>query len=286
MRPPARRRIALWLCAIATAGCASALPPLETGSELGSPDPALADPEAAARHLRDAEAAWSRRPDPDAVRGAAELYRRAAVAAPADTDGIVGATRSLVWLAGHLPEPQREQVATEAVATAQWCESRDPGRPDCSYWLALALGVQADARRSTAIDGVRRMAELLRRAIELAPDADHAGPYRVLARVLVNAPGWPTGPGDPDEGVELAQIAVDRAPDYPPNLLALAESLGAVGRPAASREAYGRALEKARRAGEEGHPDAPEWVHDAERALAGTGSHGPGRGPRGPADAS
>lgn len=262
------RRTPLLLCAFAVGACASALPPLETGSDLGSPDPSIADPAAATRHLREAEAAFARRPDPAAVREAAVLYRRAAVEAPRSAEGIVGATRALVWLAGHVDDAEREEAATEAVETAQWCEQREPERGDCAYWLALALGVQSDARRSTAIDGVRRMAELLRRAIDTAPEVDRAGPYRVLARVLVNAPGWPTGPGDPDEGLEMARTAVEREPAFAPNQLTLGEALASNGRRSSSREAYQRALELARRARDEDHPDAAEWIAEAEQALA------------------
>ena len=54
---------------------------------------------------------------------------------------------------------------------------------------------------------------------------DHGGPHRVVAMVYRRGPGWPTGPGAPDEGLIEAGRAVKIAPEYPPNQLCLAEAL-------------------------------------------------------------
>jgi len=94
------------------------------------------------------------------------------------------------------------------------------------------------------------MVLLLRRAALVEPDLDHAGPDRVLALVLLRAPGWPLGPGDPEEGLVVARRAATRVPGYAPNQLALSEALAANGRPGPSREAARRAqalAEQARR---------------------------------------
>ncbi len=66
----------------------------------------------------------------------------------------------------------------------------------------------------------------LARAEALDPGFDHAGPARLSAVVLLRAPGWPLGPGDPDAAVAAAQRAVERDPGYPPNLIALAQAEG------------------------------------------------------------
>jgi len=259
------------LLTIALAGCASALPQLDDGSDLGRSDPALADPAAARRHLREADSLFARRPDVAAVQASVEGYRRAAIAGPGSAEGILGAVRSLVWLATSGPEPLRAASAAEAVETALWCERREPNRVECDYRLALALGVQADVRRSTAFDGVRRMVNLLEAVVAVQPELDRAGPHRVLARVLVNAPGWPTGPGDPDRGLEHALDAVALDGGYPPNQLALGEALLAVDRTAEAISAYERALAGAREALAAGDPDAAGWVDEADRALEAQG---------------
>lgn len=269
MRPTIALAIGLLVAAAAPA-CAPALRPLPPDTELGDLDPGDADPEAASRLMAEAREAFAERPDPEAVERAAGLYLQAARAAPTSPEPLVGTIRAQVWLAERVDDSdRRRRLATSAVRNGQWCEDRAPAEILCDYWLALAVGVQADARRSTARDGLRVMVERLHAVIEERPDLDHAGPHRVLARVLVNAPGWPTGPGDPDEGLEHAREAVRRFPEHPPNLLVLGEALRELDRNAEARDAYARALEAARRARAEGVPEAAEWLRRARDGLEG-----------------
>lgn len=249
--------------------CAPALRPPPSVADLAGVDPGAADLEAA-RELADrAEARFAERPEPEAVREAERLWLRAAVADPEAVEPLIGTVRAKIWLANHLEDGDaRDRAARTAVQAAQWCEVRAPRLPDCHYWLALAVGVQSRELTSTARSGLDEMVERLRLVAEAKPDLEHAGPHRVLARVLVNAPGWPTGPGDPDRGLDHARQAVERFPDYPPNVLALAEALRELGRRAEAREAYRRAAELARERVEAGDPDAPGWVRDARSALA------------------
>ncbi len=205
----------------------------------------------------------------ESVRRASGRWLAAAAADPSRVQGLNGSARANVWLAGHEPvAADRQAAALTAVQSAQLCARTVPGSPACDYWLALALGVQARERRSTAHDALPRIVELLERVVAERPDLDHAGPHRVLALVLVRAPGWPAGPGDPDLGLEHAREAAAREPGYPPNQLCLAEALAAVG----DREASRRALERgAGLAGEwldSGDRRAGEWLEEVEAARS------------------
>lgn len=264
-------RSAAWVAALSVVvgGCAHALGPVDMGSALGSANRADADPAAAQLLMRDAEAAFAQRPELARVREAERLWLQAAVTDGADTEPIIGAVRAQVWLAENDPDPaQRRDTATESVSTAQWCSRRDPANPTCSYWLALAVGVQANQRRSTADDGLKVMVRALQRAIQRAEGTDHAGPHRVLALVLLRAPGWPVGPGDPDTALDHAKRAAELFPDFAPNWLALGEAMRDTDQPSRSLSAYRCALQAA--AAQEGHPDAPGWSEEAHAALAGT----------------
>jgi len=263
-------RSAAWLAAlsIVAGGCAHALGPVDAGSTLGSANRADADPEAAQVLMRDAETAFAQRPDLARVHEAERLWLRAAVTDATDTAPVIGAVRAQVWLAENDPDEQRRRdTATESVSTAQWCSRRDPANPTCSYWLALAVGVQANQRRNTADDGLKVMVRALRSAIERAERTDYAGPHRVLALVLLRAPGWPVGPGDPDTGLVHARRAVELFPDFAPNWLALGEAMRETDQPARSLSAYRCAMQKA--AAQAKHPDAPGWAEEARDALAG-----------------
>jgi hypothetical protein len=108
----------------------------------------------------------------------------------------------------------RAALAEEAVTAGQRCQQAAPDTPPCDYALAIALGLQARERPATVSEGLARMAALLRRAAAADPALDRAGPERVLALLLLRAPGWPLGPGDPEEGLAVARRAAARFPDH------------------------------------------------------------------------
>ena len=254
---------------LASFACVSAIQPLDKSSTLGDSAPGRIDAQEAARLAASAEEEFSRRPDVNAVRRAEGLWIRSAIAHPSSALSVIGAVRAQTWLGEHLDNPQaRKDKATEAVQTAQWCQRREPRNPDCHYWLAIAVGVQANQRRTTVTDGLRVMERELRVAIAEHEHLDYAGPRRVLAQMLVRAPGWPTGPGNADEGLEQAHRAVELYPEYPPNLLALAEAYAEVDKLAASQETYRRAIDVAREWQQRGHPDADTWIEDGRRASS------------------
>ncbi len=266
------RSFSLIIAALLAGGCASALRPVDPNSDLGRVDPEAIDQLAAASWIAEARVLFGRRPDIAAVEEAERLFLLAARADPDGVEGILGATEAMAWLARHLDSgDRRDDKSRQAVQTAQWCEIRRPGLASCSYWLALALGVQVNERRSTAVDGLRRMVEQLRIAIDRDPDLDRAGPHRVLARVLAQAPGWPTGPGDPDSGLQHAEIAARAYPDYPPNQIALGEAYREINEQRASRNAFERAGDLARAWQRSAHPDAAEWLQEVAAALAALG---------------
>jgi tetratricopeptide (TPR) repeat protein len=218
--------------------------------------------------LPDAAARFGERPDPSAVAAALDLYLRAARADEHRVEGLLGAATALAWLVEHEHDAARRQaLAIEAVQACQWCLRRAPGNVECTYHLALAVGLQARERRSTALDGLKEMVSLLEDVIVRAPKLDGAGGHRVLGLVLLRAPGWPAGPGDPDAGLEHARQADALVPDNPENLLVLGEALAATGHEDEARAAYSRAEVLARTRAAKRDPDASEWAEAAARAL-------------------
>ncbi len=257
------------ILAAALTGCAPALrePPsvaaLATKPAAGEA-PAV-DPAAA---LREADERWAQRPDVRAVEAAETLYLNAAQADEKDVSGLIGATRAKTWLIDRLPAGKaRADKAVSAVQAAQWCVRRSPDLPACHYWLGVAVGLQAREVRSTAEDGLRKMVAELARAIEGDPAYEDAGPHRVMAMLLLRAPGWPAGPGDPEKGLEEARKAVELRPQFPPNQAALGEALAANGKRDQAREAYEKAKALALGGNESALPDAAAWIADADDGL-------------------
>jgi hypothetical protein len=159
----------------------------------------------------------------------------------------------------------REQLAADAQSNAQACLLLDPKAAACLYYHAVALGLEARAHPLRANDLLKSMLESLNAAQAADPGYDEAGPDRVKALVLVRAPGWPLGPGDPDAAVSAARRAVQLQPQYPPNLLALAEALSKTGDAAGARANYQRARDLAEDA--PASADREDWHKQAERAL-------------------
>jgi hypothetical protein len=130
------------------------------------------------------------------------------------------------------------------------------------------MGLQARAYPTHG--GLRLLGDMLQTLsnVEAAdPDYDHAGPARVQALVYLRAPTWPIGPGDADTGLQAARRAISRQPDYPPNLLALAEAQLKTGDENGARANYTRArdLAQALPAG----PDRDDWLRQANDVLEG-----------------
>ena len=159
----------------------------------------------------------------------------------------------------------RASLADEALRNAEACLALDPHGVACLYGHAVALGLEARAHPTRAGDLLNTMLAALTSAEAADASFDEAGPARVRALVLVRAPGWPLGPGDPDEGLAAARRAVGLRPQYPPNLLALAEALAKTGDANGARKNYALARSVA-----EALPpttDRDDWLREADQAL-------------------
>ncbi|MBS0420363.1 MAG: hypothetical protein JSR66_21835 [Proteobacteria bacterium] len=160
----------------------------------------------------------------------------------------------------------RADLAARSTGAADACLALDARAAACQYGKALATGLEARAHPTSAVGLLNSMLQNLSAAESADPNYDKAGPSRVRALVLIRAPGWPIGPGDVDAGLTAARKAVSLQPEYPPNVLALAEALLKNGDGKGARESYHHALDLA-----QALPAGPErdgWVHDAQDGLA------------------
>jgi hypothetical protein len=159
----------------------------------------------------------------------------------------------------------REQLAADAIQNAQACLARAPQAAACLYYDGIALGLKARAHPLQANEALKSMLQALSGAEAADPAYDHAGPARVQALVLVKAPAWPLGPGDPEAGLTAARRAVALRPDYPPNVLALAEALAKSGDTHGAQDAYRRARDLTQQV-PPSH-DRDDWLRQSDLAL-------------------
>ena len=160
----------------------------------------------------------------------------------------------------------REQLAVDAGRDAQACVERAPQAASCLYYRAIALGLEARAHPLRAGEALKSMLDALSGAEAADAQIDEAGPARVKALVLIKAPAWPLGPGDPEAGLASARRAVSLKPQHPPNVLALAEALAKTGDTRGAREAYGGARELCQTLPSSQIRD--DWLRQAEQGLS------------------
>jgi hypothetical protein len=159
----------------------------------------------------------------------------------------------------------RADLATQSNSAADACLALDPRAAACQYGKAVATGMEARAHPTRAVGLLSGMLQNLGNADASDPNYDEAGPSRVRALVLIRAPGWPVGPGDNDAGLAAARRAVSLQPDYPPNVLALAEALSKSGDEKGARDSYAHARELAQSLPP--GADRDDWLRDAEDGL-------------------
>jgi hypothetical protein len=188
-------------------------------------------------------------------------------AAPSSVAELAAAIEADAQRSDHEPDSTtRNELAAEATRDADACLAREPQAAACLYGSAVALGLNARAHPTRAVEFLNSMLKSLTSAESVDPGYDEAGPARVQALVLIRAPGWPLGPGDPEAGLAAARRAVTLRPLYPPNLLVLAEALAKTGDSNGARENYARARDAALVL--PASADRDDWLHQADQGLA------------------
>ncbi len=191
---------------------------------------------------------------------------RSALATRGSVAELAAAIAENAQRSDHEPDAKvREALADEASHAADACLAREPQAAACLYGRAVASGLEARAHPIRAGELLNSMIANLASAEAADAGYDDAGPARVRALVLIRAPGWPLGPGDPDAGLAAARRAVALRPQYPPNLLALGEALQKTGDANGAQQAYEQARNFAQAL--PSAPDRDDWLHTASQAL-------------------
>ena len=190
----------------------------------------------------------------------------ASSADPTSVAALAAAIEAVAKRSDDEPDSKiRGELAAEADRDAQACLAREPQAAPCLYGRGIALGLEARVHPIRAGESLSHMLDALGRAESADPNYDEAGPARVRALVLIRAPGWPLGPGDAEAGLAAARRAVSLRPQYPPNLLALAEALAKTGDGNSARDYYSRAHDAALAL--PAAADRDEWLREAEQGL-------------------
>jgi tetratricopeptide (TPR) repeat protein len=119
---------------------------------------------------------------------------------------------------------ERAALAEEGIAVAREVVRRSSNSAPGHFFLAMNLGQLARTRTFSALGLVSEMERHFLSAVQSDPGFKFAGPERSLGMLYAEAPGWPTSIGSRSKARAHLQRAVELAPDYPENLLALLEA--------------------------------------------------------------
>jgi hypothetical protein len=185
--------------------------------------------------------------------------------APSTVEALAAAIKQDATRSDQADSKLRGELAEDAGRDAESCLAREPQAAACLYGRAVAFGLEARAHPTRAGEFLNNMLDALAHAEAVDPNYDEAGPARVRALVLLRAPGWPLGPGDTDAALVAARRAVALKPEYPANLLALADVLSKTGDSNGARDNYSRARDAALAL--PASPDRDDWLRAAGEGL-------------------
>jgi hypothetical protein len=188
-------------------------------------------------------------------------------ATTASVDELAAAIAADASKSDHESDPQqRAALAAAANRDADRCIAQAPGQVACLFGRGVALGLEARAHPARASATLHEMLTALAQAESVDATYADAGPARVQALVLIRAPGWPLGPGDPERGLAAAQRATALRSQYPPNWLALAEAQSKMGATADARASYLRARDLAQALPDTS--DRADWLKQVEQGMS------------------
>ena len=123
-------------------------------------------------------------------------------------------------------DAERAEIAQQGIAACKQQLARALKSAPDHYYLAMNYGELADAWAPSvaAYKLVKEVEHEFKVAAELDEHFDFAGPARNLGELYFQAPSWPFSIGSKHKAREFLERAASLAPEYPENLLNLAEA--------------------------------------------------------------
>ena len=164
-----------------------------------------------------------------ALRAEAAFHRTQAIylAATNSATNALRYAQACFDLAGFATnEARRAEIARLGIVACRQWVARESNSAPGHYFLGMNLGQLARAE-APSLAAYRLVYEIEREflaAAGLDARVGNAGPARALGELYFRAPGWPLSVGSNRKAREWLGRAVALAPDYPDNLLDLAEA--------------------------------------------------------------
>lgn len=129
-----------------------------------------------------------------------------------------------------LTEDQQQEIYDKGRTLGEKMMERFPDSVPIKFWYSANIGRWADVHGfvQAATGGIaKKLRRICEDIIEIDPQYQGGGGYRILAQVHFHAPSIPLVMSWPskDKALELIEKAMEIAPDYPPNRMLYAQIL-------------------------------------------------------------
>ena len=139
------------------------------------------------------------------------------------------------WADFATNKAQRAAVAKEGIAACQQ-SLVFTNSAAAHYYTAMNMGQLARSEALGALKLVREMEREFQTAASMDPNEDFGGAARGLGLLYRDAPGWPVSVGNRSRARKYLESAVSLAPNFPENVLDLAEGYSKWGDKTAARQ--------------------------------------------------
>ena len=168
------------------------------------------------------DALYAQRADLAKAQEAAKLYAQALAQDPKSEQAAWKLSRTWYWVGSHVPKDQKLAAFQKGVDAAKQAVAINPKSLPGHYWLGVNYGVYGSAKgimeSLSLVDPIKKEMALV---IDLDPNYEAGGPYRVLGRLYFKLPG--IFGGDNAKAVDYLKTAVAKGPQRYLNHIYLAE---------------------------------------------------------------
>jgi tetratricopeptide (TPR) repeat protein len=160
------------------------------------------------------------------VKGVETSHERYKLALQIRSDDYVvlwEAARTAVWLGNYGPKDKQDSYVRDGIRYANTAVKLKPEGEEGLFYDGVLAGKLAELDINYGPSGLEIIQQRMKQLIDLKSTYVYGGPDRVLAIVLMRAPGSPIGPGDWDLAEKHMKKALEIDPNWPENQLYMAE---------------------------------------------------------------
>ena len=218
---------------------------------------------AAAELIRQSDELYRQRENPEKLREAIALLRRARGSEPQNFEAWWKLSQASYFLGKNSSDSaESEKAFKEGLGAAKRATQLAPDKPDGYFWTGANLGGEAQKSTLSGLTNVSEIRESMQKAIEIQPDYQGASAYDALAQIEL---GTRFTGGSAEKALEYLEKGIALNKENPYFYLHLAEAYLALDRDAEARKQIDALLRMKPPAGFE--PEYNDAARQAQKLL-------------------